>query len=238
MGACSVDIGLPMRQPTKNLPLIVCLSLMSLVMSCSGDSTGDGDPNGPDAGSTMAIDAGVRALCPQGMQATCNSAMDCGDLKTAPSNCSGCLPYSKKICRLGQCEEPEALGSGDPINYLFKVGNLQETLQSFAGIVVTAESSGGQAWTCDDVYNQKLDLTSMCHNILDTRGQDIAQPDDQFTVTFTRFASSQTSLFIVYGYSEPGSEGNPIGVSCTEYEVGAPGLGLVMIPGDQMRRLM
>ena len=238
MGACGVDIASPMRQPAKNLPLIVCLSLMSLGMSCSGGSPSDQDPNGIDAGAAMAIDAGVRALCPQGMQATCNSPMDCGDLKTAPSNCSGCLPYSKKICRLGQCEEPEPLGSGDPINYLFKVGNLSASLQSFAGIVVTAESSGGQAWTCDDVYNQKLDLTSMCHNILDTRGQDIAQPDDQFTVTFTRFASSQTSLFIVYGYSELGSEGSPIGVSCTEYEVGGPGLGLVMIPGDQMRRLM
>ena len=223
---------------TKTLIGSVTLALLSLgVVACSGGDDNGSDQSPSDAGMMAQIDAGVPALCPLGSQATCQSAMECGDTRDAPTNCAGCIPYNKSICRRGQCETPEVLAGGDLFNYLFKVGSLSGTVQSFAGLVVAAESSGGKAWTCDDVYSQNLDLTSMCHNILDTRGQNIAQPDDQYTVTFTRFASNQPTLFIVYGYADLGSEGPAIGVSCKEYDVSAPGFGLVMIPGDEMKRL-
>ena len=235
MGAGSVDMKTAMRTTSMGSRVLLILS-MALVACADGDDNGP-DQQNPDAGMAIPVDAGVRALCPLGSQATCQSSTECGDVKDAPTNCAGCLPYNKSMCRLGQCETPEPLGGGDIFNYLFKVGSLSGTVQSFAGIVVAAESSGGQPWTCEDVYSENLDLTSMCHNILDTRGQNIAQPDDQYTVTFTRFASNQSTLFIVYGYADLGAEGAPVGVSCKQYDDVTPGLGLVMIPGDQMKRL-
>jgi hypothetical protein len=235
MGAGGVDMSVAMQMKRLRPSAVLFISLT--LLACS-DGKGSGTtPQMTDAGDSIPVDAGVRALCPLGAQATCQSAMECGDLRDPPTNCAGCIPYNRSMCQLGQCVTPEPLTSGDPINYLFKVGSLSGTVQSFAGIVMSAESAGGQAWTCNDVYSKNLDLTSMCHNILDTRGQNIAQPDDQYTLTFTRFASNQTSLFIVYGYTDLGSEGTPVGVSCKEYEIGSPGIGLVMIPGDQMKRL-
>ena len=215
-----------------------------LALGCQAPDDMNMDMMPTDGGMAILVDAGVRALCPLGSQATCQSFTECEDsnlmkvdIKPPPTNCEGCIPYSRSICRLGQCETPAPLESADPVNYSFQVDSLHGTVNSFAGIVIAAESSGGQVWTCDDVYSKNLDLTSMCHNILDTRGQDIAVHDNQYKMTFTRFAANQPTLFIVYGYADLESKGAPVGVSCTAKEIGSPGNGKLEIAGDTMRRI-
>jgi hypothetical protein len=234
MGTGGVDM---MGGMGMNKGWMITIVAASLALACTDPGNMNMDMMPTDSGTAIPLDAGVRALCPLGSQATCQSSTECGEVRPPPSNCSGCIPYNRSICRLGQCETPEPLMSSDPVNYLFQVDSLNGTLQSFAGIIIMAESSGGQTWTCDDVYSKKLDLTSMCHNILDTRGQDIGVADNQYTMTFTRFVANQPTLFIVYGYADPEAEGMPVGVSCSLHQVGSPGSGKTMIPGDTMRRI-
>ena len=56
-------------------------------------------------------------------------------------------------------------------------------------------------------------------------------------MTFTRFASGQTTLFVVYGYREMRTRGDPIGVSCGQGMVPGPGAGPLAFAGQPMRPL-
>lgn len=214
--------------------------VVALAAACGGDKTnGNGGTGGGDGGTNgNTVDSGVRALCPVEANPACTMAEDCMSPPiTPPTNCKSCVNYNRAVCNLGQCMTPTPITAGDPVNYLFQVGNLTGTLESFAGFAITAESSGGQVWTCDDVYAGRVDLQNQCHNFLDTRGQDIARPENQYTMTFTRFAGGQLTLFIVYGYAQAEADGAPIGVSCASQMIPGPGGGLLMIPGDTMRSI-
>ncbi|MEE2903824.1 MAG: hypothetical protein VYC39_15970 [Myxococcota bacterium] len=174
------------------------------------------------------------ALCPLDPSAECQSASNCGTALPPATNCKACIPYHRSICSFGNCSTPPLLETSDTVRYFFEIGALFNNAVSFAGAVIASESAGGKKWTCEDVYAEQFDWTSSCHNALDTRGQNVIQASSQYSMTFARFASGQTSLFIVYAYSQLDSRGSPIGVSCGEKLVGAPGKGMTIVTGGTM----
>ena len=217
----------------------LCVACLSVAMvACEGTSRNPGN-NGsgtPDSGAD--VDGGARALCPVEPSAACQRASECGqDDSTPPSNCGGCKPYNKRICKFGQCVEPEPLAPADPVNYLVQLAALTTEVKSFADLAIAAETAGGKILTCDDVYEKRIDLSDGCYNILTTRGSGIAREENQYTRTFTQFPSGQQTLFVVYGYALEESVGDPIGVSCKSVDVGPPGQGRQTVAGDTMRRI-
>lgn len=228
-------ISLPMSAQHAALAAGLLLALAA----CSGGDDGGGGDAGfaPDA--MAEPDAGVRALCPVDPNPACTRASDCMMDRNPSSNCAGCVPTNLSLCQLGQCVTPDQLSAGDPINFVFTLeAGLLQQVRSFAGVTIAAETAGGQLLTCEDVYAGRIDLTNGCYNLLATRGagKDDIRAGDLFTVTFTRFASGQRSLFVVYGYTQDEQmQSGPIGVSCGAFDVPAPGAGLQRVPGDTMR---
>ena len=140
---------------------------------------------------------------------------------------------SSLYLQLWNCSTPPLLKTSDTVRYFFEIGALFNNAVSFAGAVIASESAGGKKWTCEDVYAGQLDWTSSCHNALDTRGQNVIQASSQYSMTFARFASGQTSLFIVLR-TRNWIHGSPIGVSCGEKLVGAPGKMTVVTGGTML----
>jgi hypothetical protein len=215
---------------------------LALGLAAAGCAGGDGDGDagaGLDAGADP--DGGVRSLCPipENMP-LCDSAEACEGSTIAPpqSNCEACLPASGTLCASGRCQTPPALESADLHNLRFTVDpTLRPTLRSFAQYALAAETSGGERRTCAQVYAGEVDLADPCHNLLESRGREIAEASDTYILSFSRFASGQRVLFVVRGFAEAGAAGPAIGVSCTEHDTPAPGTGRVDLPGDMMRRI-
>ena len=174
------------------------------------------------------------ALCPLDPNVDCKKAQDCGAELSPPTNCNGCIAYNRSICSFGNCTTPPLLETSDTVRYFFEIGTFFNDAVSFAGAVIASQSAGGKIWTCDDVYEGRLDWTSSCHNALDTRGQNVIQASNQYSMTFARFASGQSALFIVYAYRQLDSRGSPIGVSCGQAMIGAPGNGTSVVTGGTM----
>lgn len=206
----------------------------ALAFGCSG---GDDNPNGEsDAGS---IDSGrPRFLCPPAEPPpACVDAADCQDDGSKPQRCESpvhCLPYNAGTCVFGSCEHPEALLGGDVHTLLFDVADIGIRLQSFAGLVIAGETSGGQELGCDDVY-QGFDLSNPCVNVLDARSAFSEEGGTLYGMSFSRFASGIRALIVVFGFQELEARGSPTGVSCTEVQVDSPGSGAKRIGGDRMR---
>jgi hypothetical protein len=192
----------------------------------------------PDAGAAMDAsppDTGI-GICPLDLNAPCGSASDCADDIPAPTNCAACQPYNRSVCAPDGCSTPPPLTTADTVVYRFAVtAPVVPDLVSIAGFVLSANTAGGQVISCDDVYAGRVDLTTNCYNLLDTRGAEAIRPQGDLAMTFTRFASGQPTLFVVYGYRQMRTRGDPIGVSCGSGMVEGPGRGPTSFAGLPMR---
>ena len=212
------------------------VGLFSFALGC-GDSVGP-----EDAGAQIdaeAFDAGVRALCPVDPNPSCVSAETCGTPGSAPPNCPFCPRYNPALCALG-CQTPPLLLTGDTQTVSFVAQGLGAVPESFGSVVFASETAGGRYLTCQDIYDdpERGFIAEPCVNILDSRWTDAQREGaDTYRVSFSRFASELPVLFVVYAFATDRAEGIPIGVSCTSRDVGAPGSGPVMIPGDSMRAI-
>src|SRR5262249_47541861 len=140
------------------------------------------------------------------------------------------------VCVESACMTPAPIGPGDIQTIKFQVGSLLPRIQSFAGFVIDAETAGGSTITCADIYAARIDLDQRCYNILDSLGRGATGAmGDEYPFAFSGFASGRKVLVVVYGYAMNGSQGNPIGVSCTALDAVAPGTGPVNVAGDMMK---
>lgn len=222
----------------SSIALALRLGALALVPACSSEMAAADSGAEPVDGGEVVYDGGTLGLCPQEPNPACTRASDCGDDQTKQSNCGSCTPYNRSLCATARCETPAQLGAGDIHNVVFQVGSLQLELKSFTGVALAATTAGGNTITCEDVYAGRVDPADPCYNVLDSRGlAAIAQSGDTYVFTFSRFASGLRTLFLIYGHAMENSEGNPIGVSCTERDVAQPGGGREDLPGDMMRRI-
>ena len=214
----------------------VLLVLIGLLVGCSsGDDEGGMDAMVPDNGPPP--DGGVRALCPMLEAPECMAAATCGEVLTKQSNCSGCFDYSRSLCTFGACESPATLMPGNPVNMRFTVeGALSSRVRSFASVGVAAESAGGAPVACPEVYAGDVDLMNGCYNVVDSRGFAAAIVGDAYQAFFSRLPTERKVLLLIRGYEEDlDSMGEPIGISCTELDVGGPDGTGVDVEGDMMR---
>ncbi len=108
-------------------------------------------------------------------------------------------------------------------------------LESLYWIAVARGTPSGMELSCDDVYAGNVDFSNSCYNVLDVRYREITQPGDTYSLLLGSFTSGLPTLFIIYGFEETRARGRPAGVSCTEYQVGSPGVGVVRFEGGTMR---
>lgn len=212
---------------------------MVAALVIAGCNTGDDDDGMVDAGFQdvgVQADGGVRAVCPMLESPECTAQAECGEVLPRQSNCEGCFDYNRSLCRFGACESPPALGVTDTHTVWFSVaGVIEPQLRSFATAALAAETAGGASVTCEQVYAGEVDIAGGCHNVIDSRGQEIAGVAATYPMPFSRFPSEMRVLFIIWGYDTEGSEGDPIGVSCTEFDVGPAMQGAMRVEGDMMR---
>ena len=210
--------------------------MIAMLVGCSSSTDDDSsDASVPDTGPPP--DGGVRALCPMLEMPSCMAAETCGEVLTAQSNCGGCFDYSRSLCTFGSCESPEILEPSNPVTLRFNVeGALASRVMSFASVAIAAESAGGAEVSCAEVYAGDLDFGNSCYNIVDSRGFAAAIVGDAYQTFFSRLPTQRKVLLVVRGYEEDlDSMGEPIGISCTELDVGeANGTG-VDVEGDMMR---
>ncbi len=210
------------------------------LVGCSGtDPLPDAGPTDIDAGNE--VDAGVRALCPLAANnPTCQAATDCEEDRTKPMRCEFCFASNDSICQLGQCVTPERLEQVQSIQFSFNAPDLVVDLKTFARMAVTAETSGGNEISCDDVLNGRIDWTEQCYNIIDSRANTSGgTPGGAFSVLFSQIPAGQKTLFIIYGFEQEDAMGDPIGVACAEAMVPARGETSEMMPvaGGDMKSL-
>jgi hypothetical protein len=214
-----------------------CWGLAAIVLLGCNSGTDD-DPfdasvtdNGPPP------DGGVRALCPMLEAPECMNASTCGEVIGKQSNCNGCFAYSHSLCTFGACETPPVLANSNPVNIFFNVeGALASRLMSFASAALAAETAGGAAVSCADVYAGEVDPNDGCYNIVDSRGFPTAIVGDSYQTFFSRLPANRKVLLLLWGYQEEvASMGEPIGISCTEYDVGMPDGDGDDVEGDMMR---
>jgi hypothetical protein len=210
--------------------------LMGLLVGCSSGTDDEPmDASMPDNGPPP--DGGVRALCPMLEAPECMGADTCGEVRGPQSNCSGCFTYNQSLCSFGACESPALLAAGNPVNMRFTVeGALASRVRSFASIAIAEETAGGATVSCAEVYAEDVDLTNGCYNIVDSRGFQAAIVGDAYPATFSRLPTERKVLLVIRGYEEDlDSMGEPIGISCTELDVGGPDGTGVDVEGDMMR---
>jgi hypothetical protein len=215
----------------------LALALMGLLAGCSSgtDDVVVEDASVPDTGPPP--DGGVRALCPMLESPECVAFATCGEVLPAQSNCSGCFDYSKSLCTFGACERPEVLADNNRVIVRFNVeGALSSRVRSFASVGLAPETAGGAAVSCAQVYAGDVDLTNGCYNIVDSRGFPAAIVGDTYQAFFSRLPVERMALLILRGYEEEvASMEEPIGISCTEIEVGMRDGSGVDVEGDMMR---
>lgn len=204
---------------------------------------GEVDADVADAGArpdAEALDLGPAdgglELCPASAAPGCTRASDCAPDQDPPTNCAACPSFNTSVCAAGLCSSPAILENGDV--HLLHVYIPSSILQvrSFAGVVLDGQTSGGASLSCEDVYSGAVAFDDPCVNVLDVRiFPAIAQAGTTYTFAFSRFASGRRSLFVVSAYSDERSRGERVGISCTPFVVGLPGLGNVEIAGADMR---
>jgi hypothetical protein len=205
---------------------------MTSWIACS--DTGEvGEDAGADVGPP---DSGrPRFLCPgEGAGSDCTEPTDCEDDGSPLDNCSStqhCLAYNSSVCTFGECSKPQP---SDLHNLRFDVGDIGIRLESFVGLVIAGETSGGMEVSCEDVY-AGFDPADPCVNVLDARSTFVEEGGTLYLMSFNRFASGTRALFAVYGFEQAKAEGAPTGISCTEVSVPPPGSGTQTIGGDRMR---
>ncbi|MCA9553005.1 MAG: hypothetical protein KC933_23415 [Myxococcales bacterium] len=220
---------------------IVVFGALAGLVACSGGTEPIPDSGMVEVDGGVLEDAGVRALCPlDENQPTCDWASECQEDKAPPSNCTFCLPANDAICRLGQCEAPPKLAGNQVITFAFNAPDLVADLKSFVRMAVTAETSGGQTITCEDVMAERLVWTEQCYNIMDSRYNQSAQTSgDSLLLLFSQLPGGQKTLLLVYGFELEGAAGDPIGVACAEVEIpeaGSTSTGM-QVSGGTMKSL-
>lgn len=193
---------------------------------------------GQDAGFDASFDAGLPSHCPTSSTATCASAMQCEDDIPPPTNCDACVPSNLALCADASCEMPPTLASTDLYVLAVQVNPVLPDLESIGAFAVAERTAGELLIDCADVYTGEVDLTDRCYNVLESRGHAVGQSGDTYTISFGNFASGQRTLFIMYGFTQTQARGDPVGVSCTEVDVGPPTGGQPQFfAGEPMRPL-
>lgn len=202
---------------------------------------------GRDAGERDAgRDAGVRDAGPVDAgpsfcgaePAECLRADDCEPDLPAPTNCPSCPDFNRALCADRSCDRPPQLGVDDVHSIVVTIEPNVGVVESLSGFAVAERTAGDRIVSCADVYAGDVDIANTCFNVLDSRTYPIPQAGDTFSVSFSRFTSSQRTLFIIYGHDATNGAGTRLGVSCTEVDVPSPaGSGPYMISGDNMQRL-
>lgn len=225
---------------TFSLALIGIVGAAGVFTACSDSEMPDIDMGVAMMDAGVQEDSGVRALCPAHSDPVCSNSEDCQfEMNPAPTNCEFCPGYvTEGLCAAAQCQTPPRIQSSGLHEVRISVVGFQTELNSFARLVMASETTGGSYVSCQDVYDGNIDFANPCYNIMDARGSNAApnMPDVPI-LTFSGFPSGQRTLFIIYGFTEEGAAGDPIGVSCTEYDVGAPTDMKVTVEGDMMRRI-
>lgn len=197
---------------------------------------------GRDAGVRDAgRDGGARDAGPTfcGAQpAECLRADDCEPDLSAPTNCPSCPDYNRALCADRACDRPAVLDADDVYSIIVTIEPNVGVVSSLSGFAIAERTAGDRLVSCADAYAGEVDLESTCFNVLDSRTYPISQTGDTFSVSFSRFTSSQRTLFLLYGHDAPNGSGTRLGISCTEVDVASPaGSGPYMVSGDNMRRL-
>lgn len=204
--------------------------------ACSGSTETDaGDAGVVEQDSGPPPDSGVRAKCPIPENSpTCQKPEDCGDDGSKPSACAYCVPYNENVCALGACSLPSGAG---PHTVRFDTVDVIGLIGSFAGLVLDAETTGGETLSCAQVYAGALSWDEPCYNVLDVSyARPAGAVGTVYPMLFNGFASGRKVLFIVYAFEMEGAVGSPKAVSCTERQV-AEGATSVDVEGDKMRVL-
>ncbi len=202
------------------------------------DDTGVPDDSGvaEDAGE---MDASLPSQCPTIADPACTSAADCADDIPPPTNCEACVPANDTLCAGATCTMPPTLAIADIYAVATQVDPSVPLLSSVGVFAVASGTAGQRVIGCDDVYSGTVDLTDRCFNVLYSKSINVSQTGDTYTVAFTGFASGQHTLFLIYGFTSVGARGAPVGLSCSEIDVGPPSPGgqTQYFAGDRMRLL-
>lgn len=219
--------------------VLFALGVFALVGCSSGEDLPDAGPMvHPDA--TVEADAGVRALCPvAGNNPTCQWASECQDDRPKAMRCEFCPLANDAVCKLGQCEVPDRIEINQTLEFFVTANDLEQSLMSFARVAVTAETSGGNAITCDDILNERLQWTEECYNIIDSRyNMRGSLVGGAFKLLFSQIPGGQRTLLVVYGFDTEEAMGDPIGVACVEADVPAGGsTDMIQMIGGEMKSL-
>lgn len=211
--------------------ILVPLALAFVPAAC-GDDGGSGSPDtGPaDMGMVAPPDSGVTAICPlEANMPSCRQAMDClgtGEDFSQPPNCDGFCPgFSDKMCLTGQCGVVSPIGNDEPVTLNVDVGGLVNDISFLARMVVDTETAGGVSIGCAEVMSDpKAFFRQPCFNITDVRTTGTSGfSGTVFPLPFTRIQSERRVLFVVYGFADSDTTVDPIGISCTEFDVPAAG---------------
>jgi hypothetical protein len=200
-----------------------------VALGCNG-GTDDGVDSGPnDSGPPP--DSGVRATCPMLEAPQCMNAAGCGEV-IPKGECTECYDYSHALCTFGACETPELLAASNPVRVFFTVeGALAPRVSGFVRAAIAAETSGGASVSCTEVYAGEVDLTRDCYNIVDSSRFSVAMVGDTYQVFFSGLPTERKVLLLLWGYETT----EPIGLSCTEFDVGGRDGTGVDVEGDMMR---
>lgn len=194
---------------------------------------GPPDVGPPDTG----VDAPIQA-CGSGGPGMCAEPADCGDERSAPSNCPFCPPDHSALCLSETCDSPPMLGFADSQEVGFAVeGAYGSRLQSLVGVVIAQETPSGAMLDCDEVRRADFDLSGACYNVLTSRVITIFQVGTTYGFQFGRFPGGLPVLLLVYGFDRSRPDGEPLGLSCTPYQAPAPGSGPAQVPGQPMEAL-
>lgn len=191
------------------------------------------DASAPDA----AIDAGVMIEPCGEIGAVCNQPSNCATPNAAPTACETCPPYHRSPCISESCNGNPPLDIGDVYEVSFIVEATVPRIRSMSWMAVARETPSGIEISCADVYAGNVDFSNACYNVLDVRYREITQSGDSYALLLGTFTSGLPTLFIVSGFEEARARGQPAGISCTEYQVGSPGTGVVRFEGGTMRPL-
>lgn len=169
----------------------------------------------------VAVDAGVRTLCPiPENNPTCQMAEDCDDELAPPANCQWCRTRNNSVCAVGQCASPDLIDGNQFLLFSFRAPDLETVLQSYAGYAVAKETAGGSYLTCDQMLAGNVDWDEPCLNIIDARYADnSSQQGDTFPMNFSRIPGGLDVLLVVYAFDTEFAASQPIGVACAEASV-------------------
>lgn len=200
--------------------------------------TGVFEDAGEPEDSGVPEDAGLEGHCPVDVNPACRSAADCAEDIPPPSNCESCIPANLSLCVDAECLTPPTLDTADIYGIATQVNPTIPPLESVGAFAFASRTAGDRTITCAEIYAGAIDFADRCYNVLDSKSIPVSQNGDTYTVGFNSFASGQRTLFVIFGHTEIGARGDPVGVSCTELDVGPPtGAGPMFFAGDPMRRL-